>query len=306
MGRMGTFFKDSWALLKETFKEFNARDPFRNSAVIAYFAIFSMPGLLIIVINVAGYFMGQDTLQATVSGQVTELIGSQAAEDIDRIVANAQSEDNTTLANIISLATLIFGATGIFYHLQTALNIMWGVEPEPERRLLKVLKDRLFSFGMILVAGFLMVVSLLVSSLLAAFSDWISRNVFTGADVFFQLLEVILSLAVLTVMFAAMFKFLPDAIIQWKDVWVGAFVTTLLFMLAKYALSLYFGEAEPGSMYGAAGSIVLIMLWVTYTGLILLFGAEFTRTYADRHGTRIRLPDHARWRTGRGRDNNGQ
>jgi membrane protein len=306
MKKIGKFFRETAGLFKDTFTGFGRRDPFRNSAVIAYFAIFSLPGLLVIVINVAGYFMGTETLQTTVSGQVGELIGPGAAEDIDGIVANAQADENTTLASIVSIATLIFGATGIFYHLQKTLNIMWGVEPEPEKKLLKVLRDRLFSFGMILVAGFLMIISLLVSSLLAALSGWISRNFFSEAVIFIQLLEILLSVAVITVMFAAMFKFLPDAIIGWRDVWVGAFVTTLLFLLAKYALSLYFGKAEPGSVYGAAGSIVLVMLWVTYSGLILLFGAEFTRAYADRYGAHIRLPEHARWRRGRERDQEGR
>ncbi len=290
------FLKESGSLLKDTFKEFKGRDPFRNSAVIAYFAIFSLPGLLIIVINGAGAIMGRENLQGKVSGQVHQLIGSQAAEDIDRIILNAQKDENTTLASIISIATLVFGATGIFYHVQQTLNIMWGVRAEPERKILKVLKDRLFSFGMILVAGFLLIVSLVLSSVLAALSSWISGNFFDQAVVFIQLLEIVLSIAVITVMFAAMFKFLPDAIIQWKDVSVGALVTTLLFLIAKYALSLYFGKAEPGSVYGAAGSMVLIMLWVTYSGMILLFGAAFTRTYAERYGAHISLPEHATWR----------
>jgi membrane protein len=291
--RGGGFFLQAKELVKETFQEFGKRDPFRNSAVIAYFAIFSLPGLLVIVINMAGYFIGREELQRTVSGEIHELIGPQAAEDINGILSNAQQDGNTSLANILGIATLLFGATGLFYHLQKTLNIMWGVKAAPEKKLLKLLKDRLFSFGMILVAGFLLLISLLISSLLSSLSGWISRNLFSEAVIVFQLLDLVLSVVVITVLFAAMFKFLPDAQLKWRDVWVGAFVTTLLFLLAKYLLSLYFGKAEPGSVYGAAGSMVLVMLWVTYTGLILLLGAEFTRTYAAHHGARITPSEHA-------------
>lgn len=296
MTKIKTIVKDSGALFKYAAKEFGSRDPFRNSAVIAYFAIFSLPGLLVIVINVAGYFMGTDTLHRSVSGQIGDLIGAKAAEDIDKIISNAQKSENTTLANVVSIATLIFGATGIFYHLQKTLNLMWGVKAEPEKKILKLLRDRLFSFGMILVAGFLLIVSLLLSSLLAGLSDWISGNLFPEATILIQILDLLLSLVVISLMFAAMFKFLPDAEIQWRDVAVGAVVTTVLFLIAKYALSLYFGKAEPGSVYGAAGSLVLIMLWVTYSGLILLFGAAFTKTYANKYGGHIELSEHATWR----------
>ncbi len=302
MSKIKRSLSDALSLAKQTFKRFGQREPFRNAAVVAYFAVFSLPGLLVIVINVAGYFMGRDELQDLVTGEVREMIGGQAAQDIERIISNAQQNENTTLASIISIVTLVFGATGIFYHLQKTLNIMWEVKPEPKQKLLKVLKDRLFSFGMILVAGFLMIISLLISTMLSAVSSWVSGNFFSDAVVLIQILEFLLSMAVITVMFAAMFKFLPDAILQWRDVWVGAIVTTVLFLIAKYVLSFYFGEAEPGSVYGAASSLVLILLWVTYTGMILLLGAEFTRTYADHHGSEIRLPEHATWR---GRDDEG-
>ncbi len=297
MARIKEFFKDTIDLLKAAGKQFGDQDPFRSSAVIAYFAIFSLPGLLVIVINVAGYFLEKETLTQSVSGQVAAMIGQDAAEDITGIMENAQDSSKRGLANVISIITLIYGATGIFFHLQKTLNELWRVKPKPKQKFLKVVKDRLFSFGMVLVLGFLLIVSLVVSSALAGLGSWISRNLFPEAKVLIQLLDLLLSLVVITAMFAAMFKFLPDAKIKWKDVIVGALVTTVFFLVAKYALGIYFGKAEPGSVYGAAGSLVLIMLWVTYSGVILLYGAAFTRTYADKYGGHIEPSEHATWRS---------
>ena len=286
--------KKAWDLTRTTFKEFGRRDAFRSSAVIAYFAIFSLPGLLVIVINTAGTFYDHDRLQELISGQVTDLIGAQAATDINGILDKVQENDNATWTNILSWATLIFGATGMFYHIQKSLNQMWGVEAKPEQKLLKVLRDRLFSFGMILVIAVLMIISLVMSTVLTATSQWLSDILFKDIVILFQLLDLLIALAVLTVLFAATFKFLPDAEIPWRSVWIGALVTTVLFLLAKYALSLYFGKADPGAVYGAASSLVLVMLWVTYTAMIILFGAEFTLLYARRHGYRVTPTDAAK------------
>ena len=295
MPRIKKFFKSTLELLKASGKQFGDQDPFRSSAVIAYFAIFSLPGLLVIVINIAGYFMEKEALTNSVSGQIGSMIGQQAAEDINGILTNAQDNRNTGIASVIGLITLAYGATGIFYHLQKTLNELWGVRPKPRQKFLKVVKDRLFSFGMILVAGFLLIISLLVSSVLAALGGWISSHLFPEAKLLVQLLDLVLSLVVISIMFAAMFKFLPDAKIAWRDVSIGAVVTTVFFLIAKYALSFYFGKAEPGSVYGAAGSLVVIMLWVTYTGVILLFGAAFTKTYAEKYGRHIEPSAHATW-----------
>lgn len=293
MGKINRL-KSFGGLLKETFRQYTQRDPFRDSAVIAYYTIFSLPGLLVIIVNLAGYFWGEEAVTNTISSQVQGTIGPDTAQDVEDIVAKASTSEGTTISTILSVATLIFGATGVFYQLQLTLNNMWNVVPDPKRKLLKLVRDRVFSFGLILVIGFLLLVSLILSAALSALSDWVTSNFSEMFNVLFKLLDIAVSLGVITVLFAAIYKYLPDATIRWKDVWVGALVTAVLFVIAKFALGLYFGNTDPASAYGAAGGVVLIMLWVTYSGLILFFGAEFTLIYANRYGASIRPVEYAK------------
>lgn len=277
-------------LFKETFNQWKEREPFNNSIIIAYYTIFSLPGLLVIIINIAGYFFEKESVTQNITAQIQSIVGGDSAKDVEQIVTKAQSEgdDRMSIASILSVATLLFGATGVFYQLQQILNKMWEVKPKPKQMILKLIKDRIFSFGLILVVGFLLLVSLVLSAALTAVSDWITSNVSENLIILFKGLDVILSLGVITLLFAAMYKFLPDAKIKWKDVWIGAMTTAVLFTIAKFLLGLYFGNSDPGSTYGAAGSVILIMLWVSYAGMILLFGAEFTQVYAKHHGRKIR------------------
>ena len=291
-----SFLKQTGKLLKETVTSWWARDPFRNSTVISYYTIFSLPGLGVIIINLAGYFYGEEAMTNKVSGYIEGMIGSDGATSVEKIIQNAYTSGGLTLSSIVSIATLIFGATGVFYQVQQTLNIMWDVEPKPKQQLLKFLKDRLFSFGMILTIGFLLIVSLIASSMITALSDWLAGRFLGVVDTILKITDFVFSLAIITVLFAAMYKVLPDVKIRWKDVWMGAFVTSVLFTIAKFGLGIYFGMSNPGSVYGAAGSIILIMLWTTYSALILLFGAEFTQVYARRHGVRIEPADHAVFR----------
>lgn len=293
MNRVRYYIHESWVLTKDSFITWWERDPFRSSTVISYYTIFSLPGLGVIVINLAGYFYGTEAITNQVSAQVEELIDPDTAESVEKIIANAYTSEGLTFSSLISIAVLIFGATGVFYQVQQSLNIMWEVEPRPDQQLLKFLKDRLFSFGMILTIGFLLLVSLVISSLISAVSGWLSASFFGLINVLLKITDFILSLGIITFLFAAIYKILPDVKIRWKDVWVGAFVTALLFVIAKFLLGLYFGMSNPGSIYGAAGSIILIMLWTTYSALILLYGAEFTRVYARRYGVRIEPDNHA-------------
>lgn len=295
MNNLTYFFRESWALLKDSFFSWYNRDPFKNSTVISYYAIFSFPGLGVIIINLAGYFYGTEAMTNQISTQIEGMIGSGAAESVETIIANAYTSEGLTLSSVVSIATLIFGATGVFYQVQQTLNHMWDVKPKPKQQLLKFLKDRLFSFGMILTIGFLLLVSLIVSSLIGALSEWISVNILGILDLVLKITDITLSLIIITILFAAIYKILPDVEIRWKDVWVGAFVTSILFVIAKFLLGLYFGISNPGSMYGAAGSIILIMLWTTYSGLILLYGAEFTQVYARRYGVKIKPAPHAEY-----------
>ncbi|HEY8941067.1 MAG TPA: YihY/virulence factor BrkB family protein, partial [Cellvibrio sp.] len=260
-------------------------------AVISFYTIFSLPGLLVIIINLAGYFYGQEAITRRISAEIEGMIGGNTAKDIEAIIANASVHRDFTFASMVGIATLIFGATGVFYQLQQTLNSIWEVKPLPnstDKKIIKMVLDRASSFGLILAVGFLLLVSLILSAVLTVLSGWVAFYFSETFNILFRLLDLSLSLTVITFLFAAIFKFLPDAVIPWRDVWIGAFVTALLFVLAKFALGIYFGHSNPASAYGAAGTIILIMLWVSYVGLIVLFGAEFTRIYADRRGTKIK------------------
>jgi membrane protein len=275
-------------LFRDTFVQWLKRDPFRNTAVIAFYTIFSLPGLLVIIINLAGYFYGEEAITRSISSEIGGIVGGNTAQDIEAIIANASVNQDSRLASLMGIASLIFGATGVFYQLQQTLNLIWEVEAQPKRKFLKMVMDRLFSFGLIIVVGFLLLVSLVLSAFLSLLSDWVSLYFSDTFNLLFRVLDFSLSLAVVTFLFAAIFKFLPDAKVPWRDVWIGALVTALLFVIAKFGLGYYFGHSNPASAYGAAGTIILIMLWVSYAGSIVLFGAEFTRIHADRRGTKIK------------------
>lgn len=287
LDRIKSAFKSFFYLLKATFSQWMARDPFNNSNIIAYYTIFSLPGLLVIVINLAGYFFGKEAVTHQITGQIGGIIGGDTAKGIQEIIANASKNDGLTISSIIGLAVLLFGATGVFYQVQQILNKIWEVEAKPKQKIWKLVRDRIFSFGLILVIAFLLLVSLVLSAGLTALSDWVSVHISEYLMVAFRVLDILISVSVITLLFASIYKFLPDVQITWKDVWGGAFLTSVLFVIAKFALGLYFGSSNPASTYGAAGSIILIMLWVSYAGLILLFGAEFTKVNATYKGKKM-------------------
>jgi len=291
--KVKAFFRKFGSSFVETFREWNERQPFASSAVIAYYTIFSLPGLMVIIINVAGYFFGKEAVTDQVISQVQGLAGGNTGELIKQVVAETSETKGSVISSILGIATLIFGATGVFYMVQQILNKIWEVKPKPKQKFLKLARDRLFSFGLILVIGFLLLVSLVISAALTAVSDWLRGRLPDALLVLFNVLDLLISMAIITVLFAAMFKFLPDVHVAWKQVWVGAILTTVLFVIAKYALGLYFGQSDPGSAYGAAASVVLLMLWVSYSSLLLLFGAEFTRVWAKKSGSAVRPVSYA-------------
>ena len=274
-------------VLKKTAKAWVEADPFRQSAVVSYYAIFSIPALLVIMITCVGLAFGQEAVQGKISGQISGAIGEDAAKQIEEMIANAGSQKNSVIATIISVITLLLGATGVFSQLQASLNLIWEVKIVVKKKFLKTLKNRLFSFGLILSIGFLLLISLLLTTGLEAFGGWVKVHLPDFMLVIFKLLNFIISFGGVSVLFALMFKILPDAKIQWRDVWIGAIATSLLFILGKFALGFYFAKANPGSTYGASGSIILIMLWVSYSSMILFFGAEFTKQYAISNGREI-------------------
>ena len=272
--------KNLGKLFKITFKEWNEKDPFRQSAVIAYYAIFSIPGLLVLIITIAGYFFGNDTVNEDILRQVSSTLGSETALQIKDILEKSHQSKSTLWGSIIGIVILLVGATGVFVELQKTLNLIWNVKLKKQNGIILYLKSRMFSFGLILAIAFLLIISLVISTALAAMSDWVKVDTSPFMITVFNILNLIISLAVISLLFAMIFKILPDAKIEWKHVWLGSLVTGLLFTIGKTALAYYFGQAEPASIYGAAGSVILILLWVSYSSMILFFGAEFTAAYA--------------------------
>lgn len=272
-----------WKLLKETGTAWWAMDPFRQSSIIAYYAIFSLPALLVIIISVAGFAFGADAVNEKVLGQVQDTMGPETAEQVKVMLQKASESKTSIWATIIGGVTLLLGSMGVFLELQKTLNIIWEVEAAPHKGVWGFLRARLFSFGLILSIAFMLIMSLVISTALSALSELLRSDASAFWTFVFQALNFIISIGVISLLFSIMFKYLPDAKVPWKRVWIGGLVTGILFTIGKSALGFYFGKADPGSGYGAAGSIILIMLWVSYSSMILFFGAEFTHVYTDKH-----------------------
>lgn len=272
--------KDIYPLLTTTFIEWNNKDPFRQSAVIAYYAIFSIPGLLVLIISIAGYFFGNDNVNQNILEQISSTMGSETSSQINQILIKSTASKSTIWGSILGGIILLAGSTAVFVELQKSLNLIWQVEVVPQNGIFTILKARLFSFGLILAIAFLMMVSLLVSTGLSTMANWFKVYVDDSTIIIFNTLNFLFSFVVISMLFALMFKILPDAKIRWKHVWLGSLVTGILFTIGKTLLALYFIMANPASVYGVAGTIILILLWVSYSSMILFFGAEFTATYA--------------------------
>jgi membrane protein len=286
--------KDLLTIGKNAGKAWVARDPFRQSAVIAYYAVFSLPALLVVIITVAGFFFGADAVNKHIFNQVADTMGAETSSQVEDMIEHASESKKSVWAAIIGVVVLLFGATGVFVQLQATLNMIWEVKPSTRKSgIWHTLRTRLFSFGLVLAIAFLLLISLVVSTALAAFSDWLSADRSEALAVLFHVIDFLISLAVISALFALMFKFLPDARISWRDVLVGSLLTGLLFMIGKTLIAFYFGKAEPGSGYGAAGSIVLILLWVSYSSMIVFFGAEFTRAWVKHYRGEIRPASYA-------------
>jgi membrane protein len=282
-------------VLKKSFKEWLAMDPFRQSAIIAYYAIFSLPGLLVLIVTVAGAIWGMDAVSSRLFDQVGQTMGSDTANQMKSMVETASYSKDSLVATIIGVITIIVGATGVFAQFQKTLNIIWEVKTDPKKSgLWSLVKTRLLSFGIIISIAFILLISFVITSILTALSDWMKYHFPDALMVLFYILNFLVSLIIISFLFALMFKFFPDAKIKWRHVWFGAIVTGLLFELGKWALSLYFGKAHPGQSYGAAASIILILLWVSYSSMIVFFGAEFTRQHANEMDGAIRPDENAR------------
>lgn len=274
---------------KDTFRDFGEDEGTRLAAALSYFTVFSIPPMLMLIIAVLGAVFDPSDVERLLAGQAGQVMGP-AGEELRNIMQAAERPGGGRgLTSVLSVAGLLFGATGAFMQLQGALNRIWEVKPDPEQGGIKrMLMKRIFSLGMLLTLVFLLLVSLVLTTFLEAFGDALAGVLpppFSG--VFLQLLTLGATLLVITALFAMLFKYMPDAIVSWRDVRVGALTTALLFLAGKYALTVYLGRSDPGSAFGAAGSLALLLVWIYYSAIIVFLGAEFTQAWARAHGREI-------------------
>ena len=280
-------------LLRETFREWREDGANRLAAALAYYTTFSLAPLLVLVIAIAGLAGGREAAQTQTMAQVEDLLGADGREFIEGMIDSASQPETGLTATFIGAVTLLFGALGVFGELQNSLNTIWEVKPKPAKGWMDGVKRfivrRLLSFTMVVGIGFLLLASLVVSAVVSALGEYIG-NRWPMADFWLSLINFVISFLVVTFLFAMIFKFLPEIKIAWKDVWLGAAVTSALFSLGKFLIGLYLGRSEVGNTFGAAGSLAILLIWVYYSAQILFFGAEFTQVYANRYGSKI-VPD---------------
>lgn len=282
-------------VLKESFIGFDNDKVFKLSGSLAYFTVFSIGPMLIVMIFFADIFYGRAAIEGTIYGQLKGFVGPEAALQIQDIIRNASLSGKSTFTAIVGFITLLVGATTVFAEIQDSINIIWNLKPKPKKGWLKMLMNRLISFSVVVGLGFILLVSLIVNGLIEGlmnaleqrFPDLTVRMVYIG--------NLLITFAVISFLFSIIFKVLPDAIIKWRDILVGAMVTAILFMIGKFAITFYIGRSDIGTSYGAAGSIIVLLLWVYYSSVILYFGAEFTKAYATEYGSRIRPDKYAVW-----------
>ncbi|MGG6266471.1 YihY/virulence factor BrkB family protein [Leptolyngbya sp. AN03gr2] len=286
-------FKTIVRLVRDTVNEWNEDNVPLLAAALSYYTMFSLAPLLIIVIAIAGAIYGEEAARGEIVQQIQGLVGQDGAEFIQSMIQNASRPDSGGgIATLVGVGFLIFGASGVFGQLQTALNTIWEVKPKPGRAVKSFVQARFLSFAMVLVIGFLLLVSLVLSAALSGVSGYFG-GFLPEAFQIGRVLNFVLSFALITVLFASIYKFLPDVEVPWKNLWVGAAVTAVLFNIGKFLIGLYLGNSSVGSTYGAAGSLVVVLLWVFYSAQILLFGAEFTQVYSKYRGRPIEPAKHA-------------
>jgi membrane protein len=280
--------RTAFTLLKNATIAFSDDNAFKLSASLSYYTIFALGPLLIIVISLSAIVYGKDVVEGRLFQQLSGLIGADAALQVQNILSNAQQTHATTLGAIIGFIVLFIGATGVFTEIQGSINFIWSVRAKPKKSWLKYLLNRLISFSLVVGLGFLLLVSLIVNALLTLLSETLTRKFPHFPVGFFNLANSLIILTVITFLFTVIYKVLPDAVIAWKDAWVGSIFTATLFLLGKFLIGYYLGKSNLGVTYGAAASVVILLAWVYYSSLILYFGAEFTKIYALHSGEGIR------------------
>lgn len=277
----------SWYLLKTTFNEFIDDNAIKLSASLSYYTIFALPPLMIIIITLCGFFFGKDAVTGQLYGQINGLVGSDAAVQIQNAIKNVELSESNVFATVFGGIMLLIGASGVFAEIQSSINFIWGLRAKPDKGIKKFIQNRLMSFSMIASVGFLLIVSLLVNSVMDLLSDRLKLYFPESTVYLFYVLNILIVFFIITLLFAIIFRTLPDGNIKWKDAFVGASSTAILFMIGKFAIGFYLGSSTVATVYGAAGSIIIILLWVYYSAIILYFGAEYTKVYAKAFGGSI-------------------
>ena len=286
-------FKKYWTSLKRAGISFIDDRAMKMSASLSYYTVFSLAPMLVIIISLVGLFFGRDAIEGRIYYQIADLVGPSAAKQIQETIKHVSETGDSGLAASIGIVTLIIGATTMFGEIQDSINSIWGIKPKPKRGWLRMLINRLLSFSMIVTMGFLMLVSLVINAMMDIFIDRLEQLLADYTVYLAYAINLVVLWGVTTLLFAVVFKVLPDGKVRWKDSLRGAGFTAILFMIGKFAIGLYLGNSDIASAYGAAGSIILILLWVYYSSVILYFGAEFTKEYAFLYGTRIEPNSYA-------------
>lgn len=286
-------FTDIWQLLKQTGKGFLKDRVPKLSASLAYYTIFSVGPMMIVIIYLADIFWHRKDIEGSIYEQTRSLIGEQAGRQIQQIIENASVSGNDTVTATIGFVALLIGATTVFSEIQDSINSIWKLKAKARKGWLKMIITRLLSFSLVISLGFLLLVSLLINALIETFMDRLEQSFPSAAVVLLYVINLVLTLFIVWVLFAIIFKVLPDAVIRWKDVMAGAFFTALLFMAGKFVMSFYIGRSDIGSTYGTAGSLVILLLWVYFSAIVLYLGAEFTKAYAIKYGKQIQPNQYA-------------
>jgi membrane protein len=284
-----------WASLKDSFSGFSNDKVTKLSASLAYYTTFSLGPLLIVIIYLCSIFFGREAVEGTIYSQVKSFIGSDSAAQIQTMIKNAAISGKNGIAATIGIITLLIGATTVFGEIQDSINSIWGVKAKPKAGIMKLIMTRLLSFGMIASLGFLLLVSLVVTTVVESIGHRLEKMFPDIAVILLYIINLILTLGITTILFAIIFKVLPDIRIKWKAIWPGAIATAILFMIGKFLISVYISKSNVGSTYGTAGSMVILILWIYYSSIILYFGAEFTKSFALEKGVHIVPSEYAIW-----------
>jgi membrane protein len=277
----------SWNLLKKTYQEFDDDNAIKLSASLSYYTIFSLPPLLIIILSIFSVFFGREAVTGRFFGQINGMVGNEAAMQIQETIKNIELSDSNAFAAAFGGILLLIGASGVFAEIQSSINFIWGLKAKPDKGLVKFIKNRLMSFSMIASVGFLLLVSLMVNTVMDVINARLLVYFPDSTIYLFYVVNIVILFATTTMLFSIIFKTLPDGDIAWKNALIGSSFTSFFFMFGKFAIGFYLGSSTVATVYGAAGSVIIILIWVYYSAIILYFGAEFTKVYANAHGSKI-------------------